>query len=359
MSGETGHREIDRHRGQESAVRDWDALAESAGAPPFLHPGWIVAWVRAFGRGELYLVETRRDDALAAVLPMLRRGNSLRAPANWHTPMFGPVAVDAGAREELLGSLFARPWSSVELNLLADDQDGLGGVRQAAHAERRMVLSRTVARSPFVALAGDFDDYERTLSRNRRKALRGHRRRLAQEGDLRFEINDGREGLEDLLEQAFAVEASGWKGRKGTAIASRPETRGFYTDIARWAAEQGWLRLAFLRLDGRPIACDFALEHGGIWYTLKAGFDEEFRSFGPGALLLRDEIAHCCERPDVSRMELLGHEDSFKASWTDHHSDRTWMKVFSARPAGVLHWTANAMRERARPAWRRLKGSLG
>ena len=34
----------------------------------------------------------------------------------------------------------------------------------------------------------------------------------------------------------------------------------FYRRVAAWAAERDWLRLAFLRLDGRPLAFDLALE---------------------------------------------------------------------------------------------------
>jgi CelD/BcsL family acetyltransferase involved in cellulose biosynthesis len=333
--------------------RGWDALAERVGAPPFLHRGWVEAWARAFSRDEIQMVEARRSGELVAVMPMLRRGSRLRPPANWHTPLFGPVAADAAALDELFGELFDSGWASVELNLLAGSE--LETVCDAACGRGRRVLHRTVARSPFIPLDGSFEDYEGDLSRNRRKALRRHRKRLTGEGRVRFEVHAGGRDLDRLLEQVFAVEAAGWKGERGTAIASRNETRSFYTDVARWAADNGWLRLAFLCLDERPIACDFAILHDGVWYSLKAGFDEEFRSYGPGALLLRDEIAHCYEQPDVTRVELLGHEDQFKASWATDSTDRVWLKAFGGGPFGALSWTAHAARERMRPTLRRAR----
>jgi CelD/BcsL family acetyltransferase involved in cellulose biosynthesis len=339
------------------AAGEWDALAELADAPPFLRPGWVAAWMRAFGRGELQVVEVRRDADLVGVLPMQRHGKAMRAPTNWHTPMFGPLGIDARAREELLGSLFEGP-VTVELNHLGGCATAGDAVAEAARGDGRLVVARAVSRSPFIQLEGDFADYEQTLSRNRRKALRRHRRKLEDEGALQLEVHDGRTDLDQLLAELYAVEASGWKGENGTAISSREDTQRFYTDVARWAAARGWLRLAFHRLDGRPIACDFALEHGGVWYTLKAGYDEEFRSFGPGALLLRDEIAHCCEQ-GVSRIELLGHEDSFKASWTDQFSERTWVRAFGKTPAGAVRWAGIASWERVRPALRRVKRMAG
>jgi CelD/BcsL family acetyltransferase involved in cellulose biosynthesis len=338
-------------------MREWEALAERLDAPPFLRPDWTSAWMRAFGAGDLRLVESRRGEELVAVLPMLQRRSVLRSPTNWHTPLFGPLGVDSAARSELLASLFAAPETTVALGNFGGAGTGAEEVAAAAREAGRLVVQRQLGRSPYIPLEGDFETYESTLSRNRRKALRRHRRKLEGEGELEFEVHDGRADLERLLEDLFAVEASGWKGERGTAISSRPETQRFYTEVATWAAERGWLRLAFYRLDGRPIACDLALLQGGVWYTLKAGFDEDLRAFGPGALLLRDEIAHCCEL-GLTRIELLGEEDEFKASWTDCATERFQVRAFRRVPAGAGRWAAIAAAERARPPLRRLKRKL-
>ena len=99
---------------------------------------------------------------------------------------------------------------------------------------------------------------------------------------------DGRDGLDSLLTEGFAIESAGWKAAGGTAIVSRAETEGFYREVAAWAAQRGWLRLAFLRLDGRALAFEFAIEEGGVYYALKSGFDPAYRAFSPGTLLI-----HC------------------------------------------------------------------
>ncbi len=338
---------------------EWDELADRAQAPPFLRPGWIAAWQRAFGSGELQTIEVRRGGELAAILPMVQQRGRLRAPANWHTPMFGPLGTDSEARLEVVARAFEQPSPVVDLNLVDGDDGELESIARVAREAGRSTLTRCVANSPYISLGSDFAEYERGLSRNRRKALRRHRRKLEEEGAVRLEVHDGRTDLDSLIAEVFAVEAAGWKGRNGTAMSSHPETACFYTDVARWAADRGWLRLALLRLDGRPIACDFALEQGGVWYTLKAGYDEEFRSFGPGALLLSDEIAYCCEQPDLSRMDLLGHEDSFKASWTTQSSPRTWIRSFSKSPVGLFHRVGATCLELARPYLRRIRGRRG
>lgn len=336
---------------------EWADLAERTGAPPFLHPGWFEAWTAAFGDGPLEHVTVRDKGDLEAILPVERVRGGLRSPTNWHTPAFGPVAADDEARAAVLRDLFERRCTSVELNLLDESRDGLDEVAAAARDARRGVVSRTVADSPFIELEGTLEEYEGALSRNRRRGLRRQRRKLEQEGDLRFEVHDGSERLDSLLEDVFRLEASGWKGESGTAIASQPETRAFYTSIARWAAEQGWLRLVLLCLDDRPVACDYALEHEGTWYTLKAGYDEALRSFGPGAVLLWAELEHCYEQ-GVRRIDLLGEQDEFKASWTDRTSRRVWLRALRRTPAGLATWTAMTAAEAARPLARRVKRKL-
>ncbi|HEX2160787.1 MAG TPA: GNAT family N-acetyltransferase [Thermoleophilaceae bacterium] len=282
------------------------------------------------------------------------RAGALLAPVNWHSPMFGPLAVDRSVQEELMERVFAEPSARVEMNLLCDSQAPLETLVAAARRQRRVVLSRAVTRSPIIDTTGCVTEYEQTLSRNRRRALRRQRRRLEQLGELTFEVHDGSERLDELLADLYRVEASGWKGDRGTAIQSQPETKRFYTAVARWAAEGGWLRLACLRLEGRAIACDYVIEHGGTWYSLKAGYDEEFRSFGPGALLLREEIGHCLAS-GVTCLDLLGNEDAFKSSWADRSVERSWMGAFRRTPRGLAAWLRKAGREAARRSLRAFK----
>jgi CelD/BcsL family acetyltransferase involved in cellulose biosynthesis len=334
---------------------EWDDLSERVGASPFLRPGWFALWLAAFGSGTPEAIVVRRDGELAGVLPMQRRRGRLRSAANWHSPLFGPVATDEQARALLLDHVFDAGPAGVELSLLNGDGRP---VTQAARRAGRVVLHRTIATSPVVGLDGCFDSYERTLSRNRRRSLRRGRRALEAQGDVSFHVHEGLAGLPQALDEVFEIEASGWKGRAGTAMASRPETARFYSQIAHWAARQGWLRLSFLRLDGRAIACDFSFEFDGTLHSLKSGYDESHRAVGPGALLLHEQLRDAFDR-GLDTLDLLGHTDSFKRSWAHGADDRIRVQAFQRNPVGMLHWSRVAAREGARPAvsWMRARMS--
>jgi CelD/BcsL family acetyltransferase involved in cellulose biosynthesis len=125
----------------------------------------------------------------------------------------------------------------------------------------------------------------------------------------------------------------------GTAILSAPAVERFYREVARWAAERGWLRLAFLRLDGRAIAFDMCLEHGGRFYVLKGGFDVDERKAGPGTLLTHHGIERAFAL-GLASYELLGQADEYKRSWTPLTRERVRFQSFPRGPAGAAEYVA-------------------
>src|SRR5207245_1447048 len=249
----------------EPRATEWDELVDRVRVAPFLRPGWFEAWWRAFGRGTLDCLVLRRAGRLAGVVPRVRAGSTLRSPTNAHTPLFGPVAEDDGALRELIHALLAENARHIMLSHV--DATGLEPWRRAeAHAAGRALVVTPVQRSPYLRLEGGWAAIQQRLGSKRAAELRRRRGILERAGRLNVRIADGAQDLPALLEEGFGLEASGWKGAAGTAIVSRPETRAFYVEIASWAAARGWLRLALLRLDDRPLAFQLALEQAGVCY---------------------------------------------------------------------------------------------
>ncbi len=318
----------------EPLAAEWDELADRAGAPPFLRPGWFEIWWRAFGRGRLEIVALRRNGELAGVAPLYRdRLGAVVAAANVHSPAWGLLAEDASAERELAERVFARRALRVSLSHLRGAAGDAGALAGAARAAGRRLFSFTLQRSPYVPVAGGWDRFEQGLSRKFVADLRRRRRALEREGEVAIEIADGSERLDELLEEAFRVEPSGWKAERGTAIVSRPDTHGFYSELAAWAAARGLLRLAFLRLDGRPLAFEYALEDRS-WYFLKGGVEPACRRSAPGKLL-----AHALlERAFASGLEsfeFLGADEPWKNDWRPDHRELVVQHSFRRSPLGL------------------------
>ncbi len=61
------------------------------------------------------------------------------------------------------------------------------------------------------------------------------------------------------------------------------------------------LRIAFLRIAGRPVAMQIAVERAQRLWLLKIGYDEEYARCSPGQLLMLEVAAAVCERRPGSR----------------------------------------------------------
>ena len=336
-----GPLQIECHGRIEPLVEEWDDLADRANAPPWLRPGWIGPWRRAFPRGSLELLTLRREGRLAGLLPLERRFGALRSTSNWHTPAFGILAEDDVVMHELAQVLVSRARRRVALAFLASDDPALAACRAAFGAARYRLIVRTLERSPYVVVDGNWAAYEARRDGKLIRELRRRRRRLGEQGRLALEVVDGSEQLDERLEEGFRVEAAAWKGQRGTAITSAPATLRFYRDVAGWAARRGWLRLAFLRLDKHPLAFDYCLEDGGVHYLLKTGYDPAYRAFAPG-MLMRQEMLARAFSIGLARYDFLGREEPWKMVWTDASRELSLLQAFAPSPLGLLEWAAFA-----------------
>ena len=304
----------------------------------------------AFGKGEPAYLATRRDGRLTGVLALEQRRGMLAAPANWHTPLYGPVVEDDEAAADLARAAMAHTGRRTDMWFLDPEAPGFPQLLTAAGDAGYGTIVRTIAKSPYIAVEGSFDEFIAGLDRKFRKDIGRRWRRLEEEGGgANFE--DGSENLDELLTDGFRLEGSGWKSEGGSAIASSPERERFYRRIAQWAADRGWLRLAFLRVGDKAVAFDFGIETGGRFYIPKGGFDVEYRKLGPGQLLTYAGIKRAFET-GLESYELLGQQDDYKRQWTSHTRERLRFQAFPRRPAGTATYMAWAY---GRPLVRKMR----
>jgi len=316
-----------------SIAAELDELAAAVDAPPFLRPGWFSAWWSAFGAGDLAILAVRREGRLVGVLPLSQRAGVLGSPTNWHTPLYGPVAADEPALRGILDGILSRHPRRVDLSFLDGDGSAAGEFRELGGSYR--LIERTMMRSPYLAIDGDWETYWQSVSGKLRQTVRRGSRRLAEMGEISVDIVLGDEGLDDLLAEGFELEASSWKGRSGTAITSDPRTLRFYTELARWAAQNGLLRLVFLRVGGRALAFHLSLESQNKHYLLKPGYDERFRKAGPGTVLTCKMVERAFSL-GLDSYEFLGADDAYKMRWTSEVHRLVRIQAFASSPTGAI-----------------------
>ena len=332
----------------QALAEPWEALVR--GSPtPFGDHAWLRCWWEAFGAGrELRLATAWRDGALAGVLALCRNGTRLEALANDHTPLFVAPAREPGARAALIEAALA-----MEPRVLAVEAvPVLDPVREqletASRRHGRIVLVEPGRISPIVETATrDLESYERSRG-SRFREIRRRRRKLAREHAAEFVFDSDPDDLDTALDAGFAVEARGWKGRRGTAITSSAATESFYRAIAHAYLARGNLRLAWLLAHGHPAAFNLCLEHERRLFLLKTGFDEDFRALGPGLALTLD-IVQRCFNSDVEAYELLGDDAPWKRMFATGERRHVRFRSYARGPIGLAHY---AVRRRALPLLR-------
>lgn len=339
----------DQARWQELA-EPWRLLAGSD-PRPFAGPDWFGPWWSAFGRGaRLRACAAWRGTELAGVLPLHLRGGRLAAMANYHTPTFCWPARDRAARAALLAAAAATRAASVELHALARADPPAEEAIAVLAAAGRVLLAEPVHASPVVDTRGDRDAYMSERASRMRK-LRRLRRKLEREHEASFVLDADPLDLEADLGRGFAVEASGWKSGRGTAIASAPETEAFYRALARAHHARGELRLGWLHVDGRAVAFSLCLQRARRLYLLKTGYDRAARRDAPG-LLLNLDLVERCFAGGLDAFELLGAQEEWKQVLATGTREHVRLHAYRRRPLPLARYVA---RRHALPRLRRMR----
>ncbi|KRE16255.1 hypothetical protein ASE66_10945 [Bosea sp. Root483D1] len=123
----------------------------------------------------------------------------------------------------------------------------------------------------------------RVLGQGYKKRMQQHRQ-LEKAGTLTYERQRGADAVA-AREDVLALEAAGWKGRGGTALASLPRDGAYIRELVRNFAATDAARIDLLRLDGVPIAGGLLLDLAGQSHFLKIAYDEGKARLSPGRAL--------------------------------------------------------------------------
>lgn len=123
-----------------------------------------------------------------------------------------------------------------------------------------------------------------TLARSA-KEFRRQARRLAEMGTVADLSASAPDDVAAALETFLALEAQGWKGRRGTALVQTQGRAAFARETVLALTAERRCRIDSLSLDGRTIAAGIVLRSGPNSYFWKTAYDERFARLSPGVHL--------------------------------------------------------------------------
>ena len=263
---------------------------------------------------EIVLV-TRKDGTLIGLFPFVResryRGLPVPTLSLWsHDFCFlaTPLVHKAHARECVEALLdWARTDSKAALLLLG----GISGDGAFQHLLIDVLDERD--ETPWSAMRrtrglytqrADADAYlAEVLDGEARRRLRAKERKLKDLGRLEYTAFEPGGDIAEWTAEFLALEAGGWKGREGSAMASESPRQEYFEAIMKAAAERGQLEMLALRLEDRAIAIKCNLRAGDGGFVFKIAYDEAFGKYSPGMLLEVDNIRRMHAQRDVRWMD--------------------------------------------------------
>jgi CelD/BcsL family acetyltransferase involved in cellulose biosynthesis len=163
-------------------------------------------------------------------------------------------------------------WDTLQLL----QRDALISVKTLEQWERA-ILDRSAAATADLYIG-------QNLSSGNAKKLRRKRRTLEGLGPLSLVIHEHPDSINSAFDRFLNLEASGWKGRNGTALKQRPDDKRYVLGVLHAMAGVDRAFVSELRMGEKSIASGLFLRCGKEAFFWKTAYDETFASQSPGVI---------------------------------------------------------------------------
>lgn len=296
-------------------LRQWQDLSERAIEP---NGYYLAAWelsVSASARGRtnasaLCAFTEAPPARLIGLMPVvpLWRAWKLPLPALVSAHPYGTLCsplLDRDASSEAATQLLTQARKAgahaLVLRDVALDGPAMGAFVQALrHDGLEPHVLQSYARASLDATQDGDELLHDALSAKKLKELRRQRHRLSEHGAVTFDVARTPGEVKAALEVFLQLEASGWKGQRGTALIQDEGDAAFIRRAAPALAETGQCGIAILRAGQTAVAAGIVLRHQDRAFFFKLGVDESFARFSPGVQLTLDLTRHLCADPAIA-----------------------------------------------------------
>ncbi len=294
------------HELDEETISRWALLEERAlESNAYLSPRFVIPAVRHLAGPKetpeiLFLFVERANggvDGLSGAGVFQRSTGTpslpfphLKAFLSPHSFLSG-LLIDRNEAEAVARAFFRffcrkeEPWHGVEFpcgtsegsqaRLIAAAAEECGATWHESSATRRAI---------FVPGDGGEKYLQEHVSSRRAKILRQVRRRLEEQGEVRWRALFGSGIGSDSVNRFLELEHMGWKGEQGTSLLARPSHEAFFREMVEAFRVNERLFFTELSLEDRVIASTVNMISGGAGFAFKIGWHADYSKLSPGML---------------------------------------------------------------------------
>ena len=298
--------------------KHWIDLARHASEPnPFAECWFMRPAIRYLSNdANNRMIAVWQGSLLLGLLPLTLAQRYGRLPIrhvqNWmhYHCFYGGPLVRAGYEhvfwKTALSAVDAQSWASNFLHIAGLDVCGV--LFQSLRETRQTDIVHRSSRAMLQSVLDPESYFEANVRAKKRKEIRRLRTRLDELGSVEFAALKPDGDVGEWIKDFLVLEASGWKGREGSALNDDGSTKAFFSTAIIGAHRAGKLEMLRLTLDGKVIAMlvNFITPPGG--FAFKIAFDEDYARYSPG-VLIKIENLKVLHRADIDWMDSCAVED--------------------------------------------------
>ena len=302
----------------EKHAEAWNRLVRETGRNPMLSHAWITSHLQTrLNPGDFWFcLMAFEGEWLVGVCPVItvpRRWPGGCKGLRFETPydIFTTGSVEPLVVQEYETQvcpafhdyLWSIPCSCSCLRLRGLPEERISHVTNRKIFRRSSSIVDINGAESFISVRGSAADYFGSLSKNFHRNYCRIGRRIQEQPEVQFRFESG--NAEANAEQFMDIEHQGWKAQSKTSIRSDESYMKFFRLLTKQVEEQGWLRWAFLDINGGPAAGQFMVQGGETLYVVKIGYNEAFSKFSPGAALFGRVIENAFESGGVKEVNFM------------------------------------------------------
>ncbi len=342
---------------------EWRDLLERSVEPnPFYDHSFVGAChAHLPGHRDLRIVTARAEGRLVGLLPVLplpRARGGLPGLGLW-TGLWNPFVtsgmplLDRSCAPEawaaMNAALHRNGVRQLVLPLLPSTHEGRPAVEAGWNAAGIAATEIAAHERPAIESRLTPKAYRERYSRKRRRNVEGRIKHADKLGTVvaRTLPGAGEPDAAEVFEAFLTLEASGWKGELGTALASRPDTAAFAREVFRYGGDI--VHLDILTVEDRAAAANFNFVVPGAIFAFKSAYDERESVLGPGVVLDHHLLCQVLEGRYARVDSCADETHRLMGEWLERERVATFVAPTSAQEPA---WRTLAAKAAVLAAWR-------
>ena len=294
-------------------------LGEMSFQSVFFTPHWQETWWRHFGAGRQLAILTVRsnDGRLQGLAPLMRNNGDTDTArlefigdlelCDYFDLLISPHRQD-DVVQAMADYLVSQASEDVEICLsnLSASSATAALLQGSLTKQGLLVETETIETCPTIVFPADWNAYLATLRGKDRHELRRKLRRAENTAELAYTVTNTPERVDEDLDTFIALHRMSQQNDKQGFMTSSKVA--FFRDMAHQLWREGWLELAFLHADDRPIAGLCCMTYGTTYAAYNSGYHPGYGALSAGIVLFANRIRSAIDRGFIAFDFLRGNE---------------------------------------------------